>query len=160
MINNIFYDRLGKKHLKPDDVKVADRHSVYGIAIFNNQILMIKPAWADWWELPGGAVEKGENEPIALNREWIEEIGYIVKEMDKNSINVVNNNFYLNENGDHYYSSKLSFFAVTRISKMIDFSKNIQEIKAIEWIKISDLAKLNINPIFSQVINNFINSLK
>lgn len=40
------------------------------------EVLVVKERGRDWWDLPGGGMEHGENVKEALARELKEEVGY------------------------------------------------------------------------------------
>lgn len=60
----------------------ADRPCAYGIASRADQrialVRVIKPEGA-WWDLPGGALDPGEDEQTAVVREFLEETGLSVR---------------------------------------------------------------------------------
>lgn len=68
----------GRKH--------ADRPAAFGIAEVNGKIALVRidtDAGDVWWDLPGGALEDGEDEIAAMVREFGEETGLRVGAGDK-----------------------------------------------------------------------------
>lgn len=59
-----------------------DRPAVFGIAVQAGKIALVrveKPGHAPWLDLPGGALDPGEDEPRALTREFGEEAGLAIE---------------------------------------------------------------------------------
>lgn len=60
----------------------ADRAAAFGLAERDGRLALVrvtKPGKAPWHDLPGGAVDPGEDHPGALVREFGEETGLIVR---------------------------------------------------------------------------------
>lgn len=60
----------------------ADRPAAFGIAERGNQIALVRietDGGETWWDLPGGALDPGEDEAAALVREFGEETGLKVR---------------------------------------------------------------------------------
>lgn len=55
-----------------------DRPAAFGIAERGNQIALVRID-GGWWDLPGGALDPGEDEPAAMIREFGEETGLRVR---------------------------------------------------------------------------------
>lgn len=64
-------------------MKPALRRSVCGLARSGEGYLLVKRppggSQGEKWEFPGGKVESGEDAPVALAREWLEELGVQVR---------------------------------------------------------------------------------
>lgn len=62
---------------------IKTRHvGVYGICMFDNQILLVKKTrgpYVHTWDLPGGGLEHGETPEDALKREFLEETTFHIK---------------------------------------------------------------------------------
>lgn len=73
-----YVDHLGREQMWDGHGELAWRVSIYSIALRGAAILMVEPAWAVRWELPGGAVETDLQETLveAAVRECMEETGY------------------------------------------------------------------------------------
>jgi len=68
----------------PDDgLAYADRWAAFGIAEGANGAIALvevsKPGQPPYFDLPGGAVDAGEDEPTAIAREFGEETGLVVE---------------------------------------------------------------------------------
>lgn len=48
----------------------------------NNELLIVKPGYKDWWSIPGGVVEQDESPRVGCIREVKEEIGLDVTPLD------------------------------------------------------------------------------
>ena len=59
----------------------ADRPAAFGIAQRDSRIALVKVERSEgtWRDLPGGALDPGEDEPAALVREFGEETGLVVR---------------------------------------------------------------------------------
>lgn len=59
-----------------------DRSAAFGVAERGNQIALVRVDPGDgapWWDLPGGALDPGEDEATALVREFGEETGLRIR---------------------------------------------------------------------------------
>lgn len=77
-----FYEILGLKDINRDKENIVSREAVRAIILKGNKILLIKSNTGDY-KFPGGGVEVGESYIDALNREVIEESGYIVNNINE-----------------------------------------------------------------------------
>lgn len=73
-----YVDVFGRLAERPAETPVRWRVSCYPVAIREGRILLVEPAWAARWELPGGGVELEREETLieAAIRECREETGY------------------------------------------------------------------------------------
>lgn len=69
------------------------------------EILVVKEAGRDWWDIPGGGIDHGETIKSALARELLEEVGY-EGEFEFKSL-LVEDPRYLN--GLNLYQMRLTF---------------------------------------------------
>lgn len=63
-------------------VAYRDRPAAFGVAVRDGRIALVrvsKPGQASWHDLPGGALDPGEDDAQALAREFGEEAGLIVR---------------------------------------------------------------------------------
>ncbi len=98
-----FIDRSGSIHRPGKDDCPSPRRAVYGVAIRDGKLLLIRPSWSDRWELPGGGLENGEDPKEALAREFIEETGYRVAENSFRCLGAANCRFFAEDLNRFYY---------------------------------------------------------
>ena len=63
-------------------VVYKDRPAAFGIAVRDGAIALVKvskPGMAPWLDLPGGALDPGEDDALAVVREFGEETGLIIR---------------------------------------------------------------------------------
>ena len=66
-----YFDLQGRPHNKPDHMSAVPRVSTYGVAFIDSSLLLVQPAWHDFFELPGGKVEADEDLGRSLQREFL-----------------------------------------------------------------------------------------
>lgn len=73
-----YVDVLGDPAERPAGTPVQWRASSYPVAVRDGRLLLVEPAWARRWELPGGGVELEREETLieAAIRECREETRY------------------------------------------------------------------------------------
>lgn len=152
---NIFKDRNGNEKIRPAGREVTDRKSAYGLALENNKILFVKPAWKQDLDLPGGGVEKGETLTESLIREFYEETGARVTPVSTEPLAIIGQLFYADDI-DKYFDSKQYFFLVK--IKEIDkqWKPDEKEIRELIWCAVADLDKSNIKKTHLQVVKDFL----
>lgn len=70
-----FIDHYGVLRQRPQTEPVSRREGIHAVLIQSDRLLVVRPADADWLELPGGGIEPGETPAQALARELREEAG-------------------------------------------------------------------------------------
>lgn len=66
-------------------VDYADRPAAFGVVVRDEKVALVevtKPGMAPWFDLPGGALDPGEDDAQALVREFGEETGLVVRAGD------------------------------------------------------------------------------
>lgn len=75
--------QFGRRALGRDHV---DRPAAFGLLVRDARLAVVRisrPGEAVYYDLPGGAIEAGEDEAQAVAREFAEETGLIVRPMDR-----------------------------------------------------------------------------
>jgi len=152
-----FFDRAGKIVIKPQNKPIKRRSSAYGIYIKDDLVLVIKPAWNNQWELPGGGIEDGETPEQAVKREFWEETRYKVQELNPILVYKFHNYFYANDY-DEYYDSDQFYYQVLIADEADPIKFGSEETEKIDWIKISDLTETNCRKASLEAIKKAVNS--
>jgi len=147
----MYRDRKGNYHKKPKNITPKKRKSSYGIYIRNNEILLVKPVWTNYLEIPRGGVENDENLIQALKREFLEETGFLIKKLDENPIHKTTTKFYADDL-DIFYSSELNFFIIKELENQNQKLVDKTEIREIKFVKISELTSKNMNDFQLEII--------
>ncbi|CAO3628515.1 unnamed protein product [Cunninghamella blakesleeana] len=147
-----FIDRYGNKIIKPNDIKVSFRHSVYGVYIKDNhQVLMGKSTIDNCWELPGGAIDENETELQALYREFKEETANEIMNVNTTSFLTQERNYYSNDMDKCFYS-KLTYYLVKEI-RAINYTIDENEISQVKMVDRTELSTLNSKDFFLDAID-------
>ena len=65
-----------------DDVSYRDRPASFGVAVRDGRLALVevsKPGQPPWHDLPGGALDPGEEDAAAVVREFGEETGLVIQ---------------------------------------------------------------------------------
>lgn len=73
-----FYDRSGRKHY-PDDGQAFPRRAAYAVVVREGKVLLTAKPRGDFWEFPGGGIDRGDDVHSCLYRELYEESGYDIE---------------------------------------------------------------------------------
>lgn len=129
--------------VKPDGRAVSKRLSIYGVYLDGQRVLVIRPEWSTLWELPGGGLEPGETFIECLAREFNEETGLVITDVNKAPLGRLKQPFYMNDT-DEYFEAELLFFKVTavRTGDGIDRSES-GEVAELSFEQMIDLDETN-----------------
>jgi len=150
-----FSDRYGCAHVKPKKVQPASRTGAYGLVVENDCLLMIKPIWADLWELPGGGVDQGEDLEAGLIREFHEEVGFSVAPDSLSAITNIKCNFYADDLDEYWYAD-MTFFSAS-LNGDLHMSEQLKsETAKIAWLPVDSLASMDMHYIHRGVIMKYL----
>lgn len=147
-----FHTLLGKTK-EIEESKIIVRPTVYGVILDGHRILLLKVKTTGKWFLPGGGLEAGEDDKIALQREVLEETGITVEVGEK--LQTTTHNFY-HDPSDGAYEMHITFFRCTPTSTTLtdaalDFD-DYEETHQPQWVEIDTLNLTDFDPILHNVI--------
>jgi mutator protein MutT len=140
-----FLHWLRKKIFKIFKIKTI---GVRAMIFDQDKILLIKHRYGDWWVMPGGKIEKGEDSEQALEKELKEEVGLIPKKYKRFGI-------YQNNSGGK--DDTVILFIVTDFEFVNNYTKdflNILEVKNTKWFNVKELPK-DISPATKRRIEEY-----
>lgn len=151
----MYKDRKGNYHKKPENIKSQKRESANGIYLKDGKVLLVKPSWIDIWEFPGGGKESNENLIEALKREFLEETGCKILELNENPIHHIKTKFYADDL-DIFFDSNMYFYQILEIGEQDEKLIHRNEIIDIKSIPINTLNKENMNNIHLEIISSMV----
>ena len=144
----------------PDIMNDFYRHmGVYGISVCNEQLLVIKKILGPYtgkFDLPGGQLETLESLELAVVREYHEETGYTVKEL--NSIGV--SDFFVlwilkNNTVEHLHHIavlyEVSVDPLEKVSSVEAFEE--QDSNGALWLPLANVTQDNSSPLVLQALD-------
>lgn len=131
-----YIDVFGNPTERPGDVPVRWRVSCYLIAMREGRLLLVEPAWAQRWELPGGGVELEREETLieAVVRECREETGYRFIP-DPASLRFAGEHFFcVPWSGNFYHSLTFIVLGTAEGDREPSWIADPEEIADIRWL--------------------------
>lgn len=150
-----FINRYGCGYAKPNKVQAVFRTGAYGLVIDNDCLLMIKPVWADLWELPGGGIDQGEGLEEGLIREFHEEVGCSVAPDSLRIISNIKCNFYADDLDEFWYA-EMTFFSASLNGGLLSNAQDTSETAEISWLPIDSLASIDMHYIHKDVVMKYL----
>ncbi len=137
-----YVDHLGVKVRHDGRSPVSWRVSAYAVVVRDGALLMVEPAWAARWELPGGGVELQTQETLAegARRECREETGYRFTPSDEPRL--VGESFFFLRRPDRY-CHLLKFAVRGTVDDHPDpaWRRDPDEISMVRWVPLASLAE-------------------
>lgn len=131
-----YRDVFGKLSERPAGTPVRWRVSSYPIAVRDRKLLLVEPAWAKRWELPGGGVEIAREETLieAAIRECREETGYLFVP-DPASLRFAGEHFFcVPWSGNHYHSLTFVVLGTVEGDREPGWIADLEEIIDVRWL--------------------------
>jgi len=150
---NHYRDRYGRVHALLGSVQYTHRISAYGLIVNNGTLLMIKPVWADLWELPGGGADKGESLLDCFKREFCEEVGDSSFLAELSLLTKLQCNFYADD-VDEYWQSEMHFFKGSLMSDDLSFVEAKPETATVGWVPIQDALTIPVHHFHQKVLRS------
>ena len=108
---------------------------VCGIIYKDDKILLTRrkkgKSLEGFWEFPGGKVERGETDTVALKRELREELGLEISEL-----------YYFSENKHDY--NMFSIHLVAYKCKASDNPEKMVDHDKFEWVRVNEIGNFNL----------------
>lgn len=140
------------------DIKIENETNVFkfrvcGILEHNNKYLVVKVNNNNFYCLPGGHVEIGEDTNQAILREMEEELGYAVKIQ---RLIAINQNFFTGMNGKSYHELAFYYLVNAHDAKNINTNDYVREeldkgkIQHLQfkWVTEQELKEIDFRPSF------------
>lgn len=108
-----------------------DRPAAFGIAVKDGKIALVrveKPGHAPWLDLPGGALDPGEDEAQALVREFGEETGLAIEPGGRFA---AADQYFVNTDGEAF-NNRAGFWTITGFEPAADLK--IEDDHTLVWL--------------------------
>lgn len=130
-----YVDVFGNPAERPEGTPILWRASCYPLAVRGDKILLVEPAWATRWELPGGGVELEREETLidAAIRECHEETGYRFVP-DPDSLTFAGEHFFCVPSSGNYHSLTLVVRGTVEGGQEPGWIADPGEIVDIQWL--------------------------
>lgn len=149
-------DILGNKY-EIDESQFIKGNRVYGIHIKGREILLVQDIYADFWELPGGGVEPGEEIKEGLTREFREETGLRVLKIGK-LVHSFIGYFYHYRLKQAWKSHRYFYLVEVEVGELLKAGNSV-DTKGANYFALKDLDTVSIKPAIREVISEALSNL-
>lgn len=139
-----------ERDVRIDTDEKGFKYRVCGVVIKDERVLLQKSIENDFYFLPGGHVELGEDTDTAVKREMKEETE---REYNIDELIVINENFFMHEDkkyhelGFYYKMSPKEDMEIKNYSR-IEIDKGKPKKLEFEWIALDNLKNVDFRPAF------------
>jgi 8-oxo-dGTP diphosphatase len=128
------------------------RVSVKAVIFKDKKILLVKEEEDNFWSLPGGGIDYGENVQEALSRELSEELG-----IDSGSADVNSGIFMINTGGIYNGIPKLNIIFKVKVNE--EAIKPTKYVQKHGWFTIEELKELYLSPSTGKIKSALIDAI-
>lgn len=116
---------------KLDDKEYIEREGSYGLVFREDEVAVVKVRNSHF--LIGGGIETGENKIESLKREFIEEIGFTIKNIN-----------FINQFTEYHHAKRSNLFYKTlanvyKVDLDMKVTNETEQNHALTWLKVDDL---------------------
>ena len=138
-----------------NELEIWEHAGVYGIYIKDAKVLLINKSrgpYKGMFDLPGGKIEKGETLEQALKREFIEEVGCEIKDLQFLSMNEYSCEYKTPKEVMLNFHHTGTYFLVSLISDDIKVDADGEDSLGSQFVDIKELDNVKISPIAKLMI--------
>lgn len=147
-----------ERDVRIDTEEKGFKYRVCGVVIKDGKLLTQRSEKNNFYFLPGGHVELGEDTQMAVIREMKEET---LVEYNVDELMVINENFFMHESKKYhelgfYYKLSPQKDMITENYSRIEIDKGKEKKLVFEWIEIQSLNSIDFRPSFlkEKIMNN------
>ena len=147
----MYRDRKGNQIPLPQGVAPGERQSAYGICVKRGRVLLVQPTWSSLWEFPGGRIDGDETPIVTVQREFLEETGYVIDVIQESPVAQKQTKFY-QDDVDRFFNSTMYFFFIQQLGTQDKSLIRRDEVARIRWYSIPKLDNSNMHETHLEIL--------
>lgn len=150
-----FYDEFDRKVIRPEGKPIISRPGVYAVVPDRSRMLFSICARSGHFDLPGGKLEEGETIDECLEREGLEETGYLLRRLSPKPVAVLQRQFYWSPEDTYFMSTLLVYQAYVEEAPPEGWRPHDPaEVAGVVWVDVHKLHSVPVNPCYIEALKD------